>query len=303
MRAVHIFILCVAVFVLVFTSCQDSDVKISASGVFEATEILISSEATGKILHFDITEGQKLEVGQELGLIDSVQLELKKEQLLANIKSLKSRFPDITIQLAPIHQQITTARTEKKRFENLIEAGASNQKQLDDIHAQILVLEKQLTAQRVTLENNRRGLVEDIKAVEIQILQIEDQIAHYTIISPVKGTVLVKYSEAGELAVSGMALLKIADLDNMFLRAYVTSDQLTHMKLGETVDVIVDSGEKDNRFYKGVLMWISGEAEFTPKTIQTRNERSNLVYAVKIAVPNDGYLKIGMYGGIKEDYE
>lgn len=303
MRNIYTFLFPAVVYMILLNSCSDSSFETRASGVFEATEIILSSEASGRILQLEKKEGDKVEAGQVLGHIDSVQLDLKRELILTGIKSLESKMPDVTIQTAPLVQEIDTANLEKKRFENLIAAGAANQKQLDDINAKIMVLEKQLRAQRVTLEDSRRGIGEEIKSMEIQISQVEDQLGKCLITSPIDGTVLVRYKEEGELALNGSSLLKIADLNHMYLRAYITSDQLTELKLGQSLEVISDFGEKEIRSYEGTLVWISDKAEFTPKTIQTRDERSNLVYAVKVAVFNDGYLKIGMYGGIKAQNE
>ncbi|HPS84378.1 MAG TPA: HlyD family efflux transporter periplasmic adaptor subunit, partial [Bacteroidales bacterium] len=195
-------------------------------------------------------------------------------------------------------QQLETARSEKKRIENLVNANAMNSKQLDDINAQILVLEKQLAAQKETLENTSSGIGSESDALDIQIAQIADQLQKCRILSPINGTVLVKYAEQSEFAVTGKAILKIADTEQMVLRAYVTADQLTKIKIGQKVKVQAESGEDDSRGYEGTVTWISDKSEFTPKTIQTQDERANLVYAVKVAVKNDGFLKIGMYGGI-----
>ncbi|HOO84107.1 MAG TPA: HlyD family efflux transporter periplasmic adaptor subunit [Prolixibacteraceae bacterium] len=284
--------------ILMLASCKDNGEQYDASGTFEATEIMVSSEANGKILQFDVQEGQVLEQLQVVGFIDSMQLHLKKQQLLASMSALKARRPEVSKQIAALEQQIKTAKSEKQRIENLVKANAANQKSLDDVNAQIAVLEKQLTAQKSTLDISNRGISEDLVSMEIQVEQINDQLNKCRIYSPINGTLLVKYAEAGELAMPGKALYKVADLENMTLRAYITSDQLTQLKIGQTVKIYADFGE-DTREYPGTVSWISGKAEFTPKTIQTKNERENLVYAVKIAVKNDGYLKIGMYGQIK----
>ncbi len=285
-------------FFLVFASCNNHDEQYDASGTFEATEIMVSAEVSGKILQFDVQEGQQLAQQQVVGLIDSVQLHLKKQQLLAGMNALKARRPEVSKQIAVLEQQIATAKTENKRIANLVKANAVNQKALDDVNAQIAVLEKQVLAQKSTLDISNRGISEDLVSMEIQVEQINDQLNKCRIVSPINGTLLVKYTEAGELAIPGKALFKVADMDNMVLRAYVTSDQLTQLKIGETLDVFADFGS-DTRHYSGTISRISDKAEFTPKTIQTKNERDNLVYALKIAVKNDGYLKIGMYGGIK----
>ncbi|MBF0649732.1 HlyD family efflux transporter periplasmic adaptor subunit [Dysgonomonas sp. GY75] len=286
-------------FVILLSACGRGNGDYDASGVFETTEVIVSAEANGKIMQFDITEGHLLDAGREIGYIDTVQLYLKKMQLLANMKSVKTRYTDVPRQIAATKQQIATQRNELKRFENLVKSNAANQKQVDDINAQILVLERQLAAQTETLENSNRGVSEESTGLDIQIAQLNDQLQKSIITSPIKGTVLSKYAEQGELATQGRVLFKIADMDNMFLRAYITSGQLTEVKIGQQVRVFADFGEKDMKEYAGTITWISDKSEFTPKTIQTRDERANLVYAVKIAVKNDGYLKKGMYGELK----
>ncbi len=286
-------------FVILLSACGRGNGDYDASGVFEATEVIVSAETNGKIMQFDITEGQLLDAGREIGYIDTVQLYLKKMQLLANMKSVKTRYTDVPRQIAATKQQIATQRNELKRFENLVKSNAANQKQVDDINAQILVLERQLAAQTETLENSNRGVSEESTGLDIQVAQLNDQLQKSIITSPIKGTVLSKYAEQGELATQGRVLFKIADMDNMFLRAYITSGQLTEVKIGQQVRVFADFGEKDKKEYAGTITWISDKSEFTPKTIQTRDERANLVYAVKIAVKNDGYLKKGMYGELE----
>ena len=288
----------IVVVLLMLASCKNNEEQYDASGTFEATEIMVSSEVSGKILQFDVQEGQVLEQLQVIGLIDSVQLHLKKQQMQASMNALKARRPEVSKQIAALEQQISTAKSEKQRIENLVKANAANQKSLDDVNAQIAVLEKQLIALKSTLDNSNRSISEDLLTMEIQIEQINDQLNKCRIYSPINGTLLVKYAEAGELAIPGKALFKVADIENMTLRAYITSDQLTQLKIGQTLKVYADFGN-DTREYPGTVSWISSKAEFTPKTIQTKNERENLVYAVKIAVKNDGFLKIGMYGQVK----
>lgn len=292
------FLLAIAIFAG-FTSCKKSDADYDAAGTFESTEVTVSSEGSGKLLTFDVEEGQDLQAGQIIGSIDSVQLYLRKKQLLATSKSIQVRRPDIQKQIAVLEQQISTAKTEKKRIENLLKANATNQKQLDDINAQIDVLEKQLDAQKTTLNSTNQGMTEDNEGIKLQIAQIEDQLQKCHIVSPIKGTVLVKYVEKGELVMPGKALFKIADTDNMILRAYITSNQLSQLKIGQQVKVSSDFGADKMKEYTGTVAWVSSKAEFTPKTIETRDERANLVYAVKINVKNDGLLKIGMYGNVK----
>lgn len=280
------------------SACKNNNEDFDASGSFESTEVIVSAEASGKIINFDITEGQLLEQNQEIGHIDSVQLALRKKQIQANQKGLQSRRPNVQKQIASLEQQIATAKNEKKRFENLVAANAANTKQLDDIKAQIAVLEKQLIAHLSTLESTNTGISEDSEALNIQIEQIDDQLQKCKIISPIKGTVLQKYAEAGEVTMPGKALCKVADIENMILRAYITSDQLNKLKIGQKVKVSADFGEDEMRTYEGTIAWISSKAEFTPKTIATRDERANMVYAIKINIKNDGFLKIGMYGNV-----
>lgn len=280
-------------------ACSSNNGNYDASGTFEATEIIVSAEANGKLMQFGIEEGQQLEAGNIIGCIDTVQLYLKKMQLLANLKSVQSNRPDIAKQIAATKEEISKAQTEKKRNENLLKSGAATQKQVDDIVSQTAVLEKQLAAQISTLQNSNNSLNEESAAVEIQIAQIDDQLKKCRISSPVNGTVLAKYAEEGELAASGKPLFKIADLRKMILRAYITSGQLSRIKLGDRVQVFTDFGENGQKEYEGVITWISDKSEFTPKTIQTKDERANLVYAIKIAVENDGLVKIGMYGEVK----
>ncbi len=280
------------------TSCGTSERDFDAAGTFEATEVLVSSEAMGKIMQFDIIEGQTVAENQIIGFIDSTQLYLKKRQLTATQKGLQSRRPDIQKQIAMLVQQISTAKSEQKRIENLVKANAVNTKQLDDVNAQTAVLEKQLTATKSTLETTNNGISGDNEALQIQIEQLEDQLTKCHITSPIAGTVLTKYAEKGELAVAGKALFKVADINNMILRAYITNSQLTAIKIGQKVKVFADAGDDKQKEYDGTISWISNKSEFTPKTIATRDERANMVYAIKIQVKNDGFLKIGMYGNV-----
>jgi HlyD family secretion protein len=283
----------------VLISCKKSNDEYDASGTFETVEVIVSSEASGKILTFNVEEGQIVKQNERLGLIDSTQLYLRKEQLLATGQAIQSRRPDINKQIAAIQEQIQTQKTERRRVDNLLKANAANKKQLDDINAQLEFLQKQLDAQKSTLETGNRGINNDTKSVALQVEQTEDQIKKCYISSPINGTVLVKYAQTGEVAMPGKALFKVADTNNMILRAYVTADQLNQLKIGQSVRVFADFGTDKYKEYPGTLTWIASKAEFTPKTIQTRDERANLVYAVKISVKNDGYLKIGMYGEIK----
>ncbi len=288
-----------AILVLSIYACKNNDDDYDASGTFEADEIIVSSEANGRIIQLDINEGSQLKEGEIVGYVDSLQLYLKRKQLQANIRAIESRRPDISSQVAALQQQIATAKTEKTRIENLLKSNAANQKQLDDINAQIAVLQKQLDAQKSTLEISTKGISEDGSVLAVQIAQLDDQLLKCRITSPIEGTVLVKYAEAGEVTAQGKPLFKIANTGKMTLRAYVTADQLSKLKLGQSVKVYSDFGKDESKEYNGIITWISDKSEFTPKTVQTRDERANLVYAVKVDVKNDGYLKIGMYGNFK----
>jgi len=292
-------ILLAATFLVGLSGCKKLEGDYDAAGNFETTEVTVSAEGSGKLLAFNVEEGQVLMAGQVVGSIDSVQLFLRKKQLLATGKSMQVRRPDVQKQIAALEQQITTAKTEKKRIENLVKANAANQKQLDDVIAQIEVLQKQLDAQKTTLITTNQGITEDNEGIKLQVAQIEDQLKKCMIATPINGTVLVKYTEKGELVMSGKALFKIANTENMILRAYVTSNQLSQLKIGQKVKVYSDFGSDKSKEYAGTVAWVSSKAEFTPKTIETRDERANLVYAVKINVKNDGLLKIGMYGNVK----
>lgn len=273
-----------------------------ATGTFEATEVVVSAEAAGRILRFDAEEGDVLEAGRQVGAIDTVQLYLQKLQLERQRASVVSNRPDIAKQAASLREQIAKQQTERRRVENLLRDGAATTKQLDDIDAQIKVLNGQLEAQLSTLRNNAASIDENSSSIDLQIARIEDQLAKCRIASPVAGTVLAKYSEAGELASVGRPLMKVADLDRIYLRAYFTSDQLAGLKLGQEVTVTADFGGDSRIDYPGRIVWIASESEFTPKTIQTRDSRANLVYAAKIAVENDGRLKIGLYGEVRLRY-
>ena len=282
-----------------FSACGNGAPKYEATGTFETTEVLVSAEASGRLLYFDIEEGMLLKAGEEVGVVDTVQLYLKKLQLEASLKSVEEQRPDILKQVAATKEQISAAQRERNRVANLLKVGAANQKQLDDAEDQLEVLRKQLVAQNSTLSNSHQSLTWQSSSVGIQVAQVEDQLRKCHITSPITGTVLAKYAEAGELTAMGTPLFKVADTEQMYLRAYITSEQLSQVKLGQKVTVFSDYGTDEHKQYPGVVTWISDTSEFTPKTILTKNERANLVYAVKIAVHNDGLLKIGMYGGVE----
>jgi len=279
-------------------SCEAKQNEFDATGTFEATEVTVSSEVSGRILSLDVLEGQDITSGVEVGMIDTVQLYLQKMQLLQSISSVRSNRPDVSKQIASVKEQIAKQQTERVRVERLLAAQAATQKQLDDINSAIAVLEKQLTALQSSLLNSVSSIDAQSSAIEIQVAQVEDLLSKCRISSPIDGTVLAKYTEAGELAAVGRPLFKIADTKRLFLRAYVTLSQLEDVALGQKVKVFADFGAGNRREYDGVISWISERNEFTPKNIQTKNDRANLVYAVKIAIVNDGYVKIGMYGEV-----
>lgn len=283
--------------VVLAASCG-TEAEFDAQGTFEATEVVVSSEATGRILNFEIEEGMTIVANQAVGTIDSLQLHLQRKQLIAQQSALLTSRPDVKKQVASLREQIVKQKSELRRVENMLKDGAATKKQKDDIEAQIKILEGQLEATLSTLDKNTSTINNNSAALEAQIAALDDRISKCRIISPVGGTVLVKYAEAGELTSVGKPLMKIADLDNIYLRAYFTSDQLAKINLGDEVKVVADFGGEERYDYTGRVAWISSESEFTPKTIQTKDSRANLVYAVKIAVENDGRLKIGLAGEV-----
>ena len=285
--------------ILMLTASCGKQTTFDAQGTFEATEIVVSSEATGKILHFEAEEGTLVEAGQQVGAMDSLQLHLQRKQLIAQQSALLNSRPDIKKQMSSLREQIAKQKSELQRVENMLRDGAATQKQHDDINAHIRVLEGQLEATLSTLGKNTASINDNSASLEAQIAALDDRIAKCHIIAPTNGTVLVKYAEAGELATVGKPLMKIANLEKIYLRAYFTSDQLANIRLGDTVKVIADFGGDEQHEYEGRIAWISSESEFTPKNIQTKDSRANLVYAVKIAVKNDGRLKIGLAGEVR----
>ena len=289
---------CYGLLSLLAVGCGNRD-DFDATGTFEATEVTVSAEANGRILCFDVEEGDSVEAAVPVGAIDTVQLYLQKLQLERQVASARSSRPDVRKQATALREQIAQQQTERRRVENLLKDGAATTKQLDDIDAQLKILQGQLDALLSTLHNNLASIDENSSAIELQIAQIEDRLSKCRIVSPVGGTVLAKYAEAGELAAVGRPLMKVADLGQVYLRAYFTSEQLSSLRLGQQVAVTADFGGDERIDYPGRITWIASESEFTPKSIQTRNSRANLVYAVKIAVKNDGRLKLGLYGEVK----
>jgi len=280
-------------------SCKEKTNNYDASGSFEATETIISAEASGKILQLNIEEGQQLDSGQKVGFIDSTQLQLSKLQLQQNKKAILSGRPEADAQVEAIRTELANAIRDRERTEKLVKGGIASEKQLDDENAKIATLQARLNAQESSLRTTTSSLNEQGNTVAAQMREINDQLKKCVIINPVKGTVLTKYAEKYEMAVLSKPLYKIADISTIILRAYITGDQLHQVKIGQKVNVFTDDGKGGYKETEGIITWVNDKSEFTPKTIQTKNERANLVYAIKVSVKNDGYLKIGMYGELK----
>lgn len=276
-----------------------TEAEFDAQGSFEATEVVVSAEAAGRILWFDAEEGTAVEPGARIGQIDTLQLDLQRRQLEAQQAALLASRPDIRAQAAALREQIAKQERELTRVQNLLRDGAATTKQRDDIEAQIRILQSQLSAALSSLDKSTVTIDGNAAVVESQIAALDDRIARCRIASPIAGVVLAKYAEAGELAAVGKPLLKVADLEHLYLRAYFTSEQLAAIRVGDAVTVTADFGGDQRYDYEGRITWISPESEFTPKTIQTRDSRANLVYAAKIAVQNDGRLKIGLAGEVR----
>ncbi|MEP2238139.1 MAG: HlyD family efflux transporter periplasmic adaptor subunit [Maribacter sp.] len=289
----------IAVIILSFGLIGCSGEKLSdAYGNFEADEVIVGSEGQGKILSFNVKEGEQIPAGTIVGYIDTMQLSLKKQQLIASINAVSAQTLDVQSQLNIYREQKKNILREQRRVEHMLKDEAATQKELDNINGNIEVVDREIEAARKKLETNNRGILSQIEPIERQIDQINDQINKSLIMNPISGTVLTKYSEEMELAGYGTPLYKIAGLDEITLKVYVSGDQLSHIKIGQEVEVLIDDTKKENRALKGTIKWIASEAEFTPKIVQTKDERVDMVYAVKILVQNDGYLKIGMPGEI-----
>lgn len=291
-------ILLFLVVVSVAVSCGPSANDADATGNFEAEEVVVSAEANGKLLRLTLDEGTELKAGQVVGYVDTTQLYLRKKQLLYSVQAIMAKQPDASSQLATIEKQLETAKFEKKRVESLLKDDAATHKQLDDLDAQVELLQKQYASMKTSLQITSRSLVSETLPLKAQLEQTEDQIKKSVITSPMDGLVLAKYAEENEMTATGKPIFKMANLQSLILRAYVAGNQLTSFKLGQTLQVRVDDSQGGYKTYEGVVAWVSDRAEFTPKTIQTKEERANLVYAIKVNVKNDGFLKIGMYGEV-----
>ena len=284
---------------LLLTACANTTKEYDATGTFEATETTVFAEQSGALLIFGVSEGDKLVQGQEIGLVDTTQIWLKMKQLGAAKQVYQSQKPDMQKQIAATRQQLAKAQQEQRRYKELVADGAAPSKMLDDATSQVQVLQRQLDAQVSSLNTQLSTLNSQMAATDVQVSQLRDQLRRCHVVSPIGGTVLEKYVEQGEFVTTGKPLLKLADTEHMFIRAYVTSAQLQSVKVGQKVRVFADYGDGQKKEYEGTVSWISSRSEFTPKTILTDNERADLVYAVKIAIKNDGYAKIGMYGEVK----
>jgi len=298
---------------LLIIGCSRNENDFDASGTFEADEIIVSSEMPGKILSFNVEEGMQISKDSVVGTVDATNIDLQQQQVEASINALNEKTANVDPQVELLQNQLAVQQSqldnlihERTRVESLLKADAATAKQLDDINAQIDVVKKSMTVtqQQINVKKNdvatqNRSILSEAEPLRKRVAQLEDQQQRANIVNPVSGTVIAKYAEAGEVTSSGKALYKIADLSELNLRAYVTGVQLPTIKLGQQVKVMIDQGEKKYKEYIGNIIWISDKAEFTPKTIQTKEERANLVYAIKVKVKNDGFLKIGMYGEVK----
>lgn len=284
---------------MVLASCGDKEQKNDATGVFEATETTIAAEQSGTLMAFDVCEGDEIAAGKEVGLIDTTQIWLRIKQMGATKQVYQSQKPDMEVQIAVTRQQLDKAKQEQQRYKELVSDGAAPSKMLDDATSQVELLEKQLKAQVSTLNTQLSTLNSQLSTTDVQVSQLMDQLRKCHVIAPVKGTVLEKYVEKGEFVAIGKPLFKMADTKSMFIRAYVTSAQLKNIRVGQKAKVFADYGNGQKNEYEGVVSWISSRSEFTPKTILTDDERADQVYALKVAVKNDGYIKIGMYGEVQ----
>ena len=306
-----VFIALIAISIL--TACKSGNGNADASGTFEANEVIVSAESSGKLTSFTMEEGQLIAKDSVVGTVDATNISLQKEQVESSIQALGEKTADVSPQVKLLENQLAVQQSqlnnllhEQGRIQNLLKQDAATGKQLDDINAQVDVAKRSMnvTRQQIQVQQNNvatqnRSILSEGKPLQKRVAQLEDQLKKTTIVNPIAGTVLTKYAEQGEITSAGKALYKIADLSTITLRAYITGTQLSQVKLGQAVKVLVDDGAKKYKEFTGTITWISDKAEFTPKTIQTKEERANLVYAMKIKVKNDGYLKIGMYGEVK----
>lgn len=284
--------------IILLVACSSNDDEADAYGNFEVDTRYISSEVSGKLLSIPIEEGYQIDTGGIIARIDTTQLSLRKSQFKASIRAIKSRLQDVPVQLASLTERETILRKEIQRTSALLEDGAATKKQLDDLTGELHVIIRQLEATKSQLSTANQSILAEMEPLQWQIRQLEDQIAKSTLTAPVGGTILEKFKEPGELIMLGQPVVKIGDLTQMTLRAYISGDQLGSLKIGQEVTVRADEPGGTLKNYQAKVSWISSEAEFTPKVIQTKEERTNLVYAVKFQIANDGFLKIGMPGEV-----
>ncbi len=277
---------------MVQTSCSDRNNLSDAYGNFEVDEVIISSEANGRLIYFIAKEGKALEENELVAIVDTTNLSLQRHQLLAQMRAVGSKIENIEAQIKVQEQQKKNLLVDRKRIENLMKDGAATQKQLDDINGAIELVDSQIAS----IKTQYTSVKTELEVVKTQVAQVEESISKCRISNPLKGIVLEKYAEQNEVTTFGRPLYKIADMNEMILRVYVSGAQLPDIQLGQQVEVLIDKDEKENRTLPGEVFWVSETAEFTPKIIQTKEERVNMVYAVKIRVKNDGSLKIGMPG-------
>ncbi len=282
--------------ILLLVACSNDENQSDAYGNFEADEVILSAESMGEIMNIKVNEGEDVVQGESLALIDTVQLHLQKQRILAAMEAVTAKKRNVQVQIDVLEKKKANLLREKKRLENLFKDGAATQKQLDDVNGQLAVLESNIIATKTGLNTANQGLLSELKPLRAQLKSIEDKIEKCQVKSPINGTVLVKYIMNGEFAVPGKPLFKVADMDNIYLRAYISGAQLADAKLGSEVNVLVDKGQDDFYEYSGKITWVSPKAEFTPKIVQTKEQRVNMVYAVKVLVKNDGKIKIGMPG-------
>lgn len=280
-------------------SCKN-DMAFDACGQIEATQVLVSAETTGKILDLDIQEGDTVTEGQTVGNLDSTQVVLQIQELRRRLDGARSRIVDVKRQSEPDQTQLASLEKELGRFSNLLDKNAATQKQVDELKDKIALLKAQMAAKSQSWERGNAGVAAEMATYEVQLAQREDQLAKCRIVAPVSGTIITKYMERGEIAAAGKPFFKIADMEQVFVRAYFTTSQLAGMKTGDSVTVIPDDGSDSPKEYQGRIVSIASQAEFTPKNIQTRDERADLVYAVKVSVPNDGSLRLGMFAYIRK---
>ena len=292
----HLFL---GILSITFVSCGNNEKDYDATGTFEATEVTVAAEQSGTLMTFDVNEGDQMALGKEVGLIDTTQIWLKIQQAGATKAVYQSQKPNMEAQIAATRQQLAKARQDQQRYRELVADGAAPSKMLDDATNQVAVLQKQLDAQISSLSTNTNALNKQMAATDVQVCQLMDQLQKCHITTPIKGIVLEKFVEKGEFVAVGKPLFKMADTEQMFIRAYVTSAQLQNIKVGQQAKVFADYGNGQKKEYGGTVSWISSRSEFTPKTILTDDERADLVYALKVAIKNDGYVKIGMYGEVK----